>query len=114
MSRLRRTCCNAMQMCPLYLTEEDVAGLLTPAEAIDAVEGSFRRLAARSVANPARVRVAIDGGEFAVMPTVDFDLGFAAVKSYVWGASATSFAVLLFSLDARLEAVVEADKLGQL
>jgi ornithine cyclodeaminase/alanine dehydrogenase-like protein (mu-crystallin family) len=101
-------------MGPLYLTEGDVAALLAPTEAIDAVEGSFRRLAAGAVANPPRVRVPIEGGEFAAMPTVDFELGYAAVKSYVWGASATSFALLLFSLDARLEAVIEANRLGQL
>ena len=30
---------------PLYLSEDDVDGLLTPEEALEAVEGSFRRLA---------------------------------------------------------------------
>ena len=101
-------------MSALYLSEQDVAELLTPSDAIDAVEASFRRLASGVVENPPRVRVAIEGGEYAVMPSVDFELGVAGLKSYVWAATGTSFAVMLFSLDARLEAVIEADKLGQL
>ena len=32
---------------PLYLTEADVAALLTPADAVEAVEACFQRLAAR-------------------------------------------------------------------
>jgi ornithine cyclodeaminase/alanine dehydrogenase-like protein (mu-crystallin family) len=98
----------------LYLTEQDVSELLSPADALDAVEGSLRRLASGAVANPARVRVPIEGGEYAVMPAVDFELGYAGMKSYVLTGTSTAFAVMLFSLDAHLEAVIEADKLGQL
>src|SRR3954470_10383101 len=101
-------------MSPLYLSEQDVSELLTPADAIGAVEESFRRLARGSVANPPRVRVPIEGGEFAVMPSVDHELGYGGLKTCVWGSTQTAFAVLLFSLDARLEAVIEADRLGQL
>jgi ornithine cyclodeaminase/alanine dehydrogenase-like protein (mu-crystallin family) len=48
------------------------------------------------------------------MPAVDFELGYAGMKSYVLAGSATAFTIMLFSLDAHLEAVIEADKLGQL
>ncbi len=35
---------------PLYLTEADVEALLAPADAVEVVEASFRRLAAGEVA----------------------------------------------------------------
>jgi ornithine cyclodeaminase/alanine dehydrogenase-like protein (mu-crystallin family) len=99
----------------VYVTEEQVRELLTPAEAIAAVEASFDRLARGVVDNPSRVRAAIPGGVFAVMPCVDRELGYAGLKSYAWLTNGTPFVVVLFSLEhARLEAVVEADYLGQL
>ena len=100
---------------PLYVTEEQVAELLTPAEAIAAVEAWFDRLARGVIDNPARVRAELPGGVFAVMPCVDHELGYAGLKSFLWLPDGTPFLVVLFSLEhARLEAVVEADYLGQL
>jgi ornithine cyclodeaminase/alanine dehydrogenase len=99
----------------LYVTEEQVAELLTPADAIAAVDASFDRLARGAIDNPARVRAAIPGGDFAVMPCVDRELGYAGLKSYTWLPNGTPFVVVLFSIEnARLEAVIEADYLGQL
>jgi ornithine cyclodeaminase/alanine dehydrogenase len=100
---------------PLYLTEQEVASLLTPAGALEAVDESFRRLARGGVDNRARERLALEGGQFAVMPCVDRELGYAGLKSYAWTLDGTPFVVVLFSLEhSRLEAVIEADKLGQL
>ena len=101
---------------PLYLTEAEVAELLTTPDAIDAVEASFGRLARGAVDNRPRERLPLEGGQFAVMPCVDRELGYAGVKTYAWLAPhGTPFVVVLFSLeDARLEAVIEADRLGQL
>jgi ornithine cyclodeaminase/alanine dehydrogenase-like protein (mu-crystallin family) len=99
----------------LYLTEAEVGELLTPADAIDAVEESFRRLAAGEVDNRPRERLPAGDGLFAVMPCVDRGLGYAGLKSYAWLPGGTPFVVVLFSLEhARLEAVIEADRLGQL
>jgi alanine dehydrogenase len=98
----------------LYLSEADVAGLLTPAAAVEAIEESFRRLARGSVDNRPRQRLPLEDGQFAVMACVDRELGYAGVKSYAWTARGTPFVVVLFSLEGRLEAVIEADKLGQL
>jgi len=42
---------------PLYLTEANVGSLLTPADALEAVEGCFRRLAAGEVENRPRERL---------------------------------------------------------
>ena len=99
----------------VYVTEAEVARLLTPARTFAAVDASFARLAAGLVDNPPRVRAAVPGGDFAVMPCVDRGLGYAGLKSYVWLDAGTPFVVVLFSLGhARLEAVVEADLLGRL
>jgi ornithine cyclodeaminase/alanine dehydrogenase len=100
---------------PLYLTEADVAALITPADALEAVEESFRRLERGGVDNRPRERLPLEDGQFAVMPCVDHELGYAGLKSYAWLRDGTPFLVALFSLEhARLEALIEADKLGQL
>ncbi len=100
----------------LYLTEEEVTALLSPADAIAAVEASFGRLARGAVDNRPRERLPLEGGQFAVMPCVDSELGLAGLKTYAWLAPhGTPFLVVLFSIEhARIEAVVEADRLGQL
>jgi alanine dehydrogenase len=100
---------------PLYVTEQQVSELLTPADAFAAVEACFDRLARGVIDNPARVRAEVPGGVFAVMPCVDHELGYAGLKSFLWLPGGTPFLVVLFSLEhARVEAVVEADVLGQL
>jgi alanine dehydrogenase len=100
---------------PLYLTEAEIGELLTPADALEAVEGCFRRLAAGEVDNEPQHRHRLEGGVFAVMSAVDRELGFAGLKSYAWLAQGTPFVVCLFDTNkAKLAAVIEADKLGQL
>jgi len=100
---------------PLYLTESDVASLLTPADAVPLVESSFRRLAAGEVDSVPRERLPTGAGSLAVMPAVDRELGYAGLKSYAVGGEGVAFAVLLFSIeDGSLVAVVEADLLGRL
>jgi alanine dehydrogenase len=99
----------------LYLTEADVERLLTPADAIAAVEGCFQRLASGGIDNRPRTRQKADGGVFAVMSAVDHELRLAGVKSYAWVPQGTPFLVCLFDFDrGELAAVIEADKLGQL
>ncbi|MFL5964511.1 MAG: ornithine cyclodeaminase family protein [Gaiellaceae bacterium] len=99
---------------PLYVTEAQVADLLTPAEARAAVHASLERLARGAVDNPSRVRAELPGGVFAVMPCVDHELGYAGLKTYAWLPGGTPFLVVLFSIErAELTAVVEADVLGQ-
>jgi ornithine cyclodeaminase/alanine dehydrogenase len=99
----------------LYVTEQQVAELLTPLDAIAAVEACFDRLARGVIDNPARVRAELPDGVFAVMPCIDHELGYAGLKSFLWLPGGTPFLVVLFSLEhARVEAVIEADYLGQL
>ena len=101
---------------PLYLTEREVETLLTPRDAIDAVEACFRRMAAGAVENRPRYKLKLVDGVLAVMAAADLDLGYAGLKSYAaFGYDDMKFAVLLFRADrSELVAVIEADKLGQL
>jgi ornithine cyclodeaminase/alanine dehydrogenase-like protein (mu-crystallin family) len=100
---------------PVYLTEAEVGSLLTPADAVTAVEGSFLRLAAGDVENRPRERMRVEDGVFAVMAAVDRELGIAGLKAYTWLPGGTPFVVVLFDTrSAELAAVIEADKLGQL
>ncbi len=100
---------------PLYLTEADVAELLSPADAVEAIEACFRRMAAGSVENRPRYRLGLENGALAVMAAADLELGYAGAKVYAGFRDGARFAVLLFRADSpELVAVVEADKLGQL
>jgi alanine dehydrogenase len=100
---------------PLYLTENDVAELLTPADAVEAIEACFRRMAAGSVENRPRYRLGLEEGALAVMAAADLELGYAGAKVYAGFREGARFAVLLFRSDSpELVAVLEADKLGQL
>jgi ornithine cyclodeaminase/alanine dehydrogenase-like protein (mu-crystallin family) len=100
----------------VYLTEEEVGRLLTPAEAVQTIEDCFRRLGGGRVANRPRYRMRLDGGAMAVMAAVDLELGYAGVKAYTaFGYGDVRFVVLLFETGrAELAAVIDANKLGQL
>jgi ornithine cyclodeaminase/alanine dehydrogenase len=99
---------------PLYLSEQDVDRLLTPEDAVEAVEGSFRRMAEGVVENVPRRRLRLDGGALAVMSAADTGLGIAGVKTYAAGSGGASFVVVLFDAAGdETIAVIEADRLGQ-
>jgi alanine dehydrogenase len=100
----------------LYLTEADVEALLTPEDALRAVEGSFERLARGQVENRPRYRVRLEGGVLAVMSAADLELGCAGVKAYTaFGHGDVRLVVLLFETRrAELVAAIEANRLGQL
>jgi len=100
---------------PLFLTEGDVARLLPPAAAVEAIEACFRRMARGSVVNRPRYRLPLEHGALAVMAASDVELGYAGAKVYAGFREGARFVVLLFRADRpELVAVVEADKLGQL
>jgi alanine dehydrogenase len=100
---------------PLYLTEADVEALVSPVDAVETIEDSFRRLAAGRVENRPRYRLALDEGRLAVMSAADLDLGYAGAKVYAAFRDGARFVVTLFRSDRpELAAVIEADKLGQL
>jgi ornithine cyclodeaminase/alanine dehydrogenase-like protein (mu-crystallin family) len=100
---------------PLYVTEADVSELLSPADAVEAIEACFRRMAAGSVENRPRYRLGLEEGALAVMSAADIELGYAGAKVYSGFRDGARFVVLLFRADSpELVAVIEADKLGQL
>jgi ornithine cyclodeaminase/alanine dehydrogenase-like protein (mu-crystallin family) len=98
----------------MYVTEAQVAEVLTPTEALAAVESSLGRLARGAVDNPPRIRTELPGGVLAVMPCVDRELGYAGSKTYAWLPGGAAFLVVLFSIaTGELVAVIEADLLGR-
>ena len=99
---------------PLWLSEDDVASLVTPAEAVPVIEECFRRMAAGEVELMPRRRFEVDGGYFAVMAAADRGLGVAGLKSYTIVEGELAFVVCLFDLsDGTLAAMIAADRLGQ-
>jgi alanine dehydrogenase len=99
---------------PLYLTESDIGGLITPGAAVPVIEACFRRMASGSVENVSRRRLELDDGAFAVMSAVDRELGYAGLKAYTVVGGKAAFVVCLFELaTGTLAAVIEADALGQ-
>jgi alanine dehydrogenase len=100
---------------PLYLTESDIATLVTPVDAVDAVEACFRRMAAGEVEIAPRRRLRLPEGSLADMAAADSGLGLAGGKLYAATPNGATFVVCLFdSATSGLVAVIEADRLGQL
>jgi ornithine cyclodeaminase/alanine dehydrogenase-like protein (mu-crystallin family) len=100
---------------PLYLTEAEIGKLLTPADALEAIEACFERMARGAIQNRPRTRMRVDDGVFAVMSAADEELRLAGLKAYTWLPGGTPFVVVLFDTEkAELTAVIEADKMGQL
>jgi alanine dehydrogenase len=98
---------------PLYLRESDVASLVSPADAVEAVEGSFRRFAQGEIEIAPRRRLRLEDGSLADMAASDLGLGLAGAKVYAASAEGAAFVLCLFDA-SELVAVLEADALGQL
>jgi alanine dehydrogenase len=98
---------------PLYLTEKDIDGLLSPAQAVDAIEECFQRMARGSVDILPRKRLRLEDGALAVMAASDRELGMSGSKTYAAAAGKVEFVVTLFE-GGEAVAVIEADRLGQL
>jgi ornithine cyclodeaminase/alanine dehydrogenase-like protein (mu-crystallin family) len=100
---------------PLYLTESDVAALLTPADAVEAIEECLRRQARGEVEVAPRRRLRLPDGALADMAAADSGLGLAGGKLYAATGEGVAFAVCLFdAASGELVAVIEADHLGRL
>ncbi|HLG08132.1 MAG TPA: ornithine cyclodeaminase family protein [Gaiellaceae bacterium] len=98
---------------PLYLTESDVANLLAPGNAVEAIEECFRRTAAGEVEIAPRRRLRLPEGALADMAASDLGLGLAGGKLYAATARGATFVVCLFDSEtSELVAVIEADHLG--
>jgi ornithine cyclodeaminase/alanine dehydrogenase-like protein (mu-crystallin family) len=99
----------------LFLSEDDVRKLLAPADAVEAIEACFHRMATGGVHIAPRRRLELAEGRLADMAASDLELGYAGAKVYAGFAEGTAFVVTLFSAERpELVAVVEADWLGRL
>jgi ornithine cyclodeaminase/alanine dehydrogenase-like protein (mu-crystallin family) len=99
---------------PLLLRESDVEKLLSPADAVAAIEGCFARMARGAVENRPRFRLRLADGLLHVMAAADLELGVAGLKTYVGFREGARFVVALFAADRpELLALVDADRLGQ-
>jgi ornithine cyclodeaminase/alanine dehydrogenase-like protein (mu-crystallin family) len=99
----------------LYLSEEEVTSLVSPAEAVPVIEESFRRLAAGEVVNQPRVRLPLPDGALALMGASDRGIGVAGSKTYAATANGVAFVVSLFdAASGACLGVLEANVLGQL
>jgi alanine dehydrogenase len=100
---------------PIFLSEEEIAELLDPVAAVEAVEASFERMATGVVEIAPRRRLGLQEGRLADMAASDHGLGYAGVKAYAGFAEGAAFVVGLFAVDRpELVAVIEADHLGRL
>lgn len=97
----------------LYLTESDVRGLLTMADALVAVEAAFRKLALDEAQNVPRQRCQTDAAMLHVLPAAAKTLNALGLKAYTTGRSGAKFYVHLYDpKHGGLTAMLEADHLG--
>ena len=94
----------------LHLSEADVAELLTPEDALAAVEACFERMTRGAVQNKPRYRLGLEQGALAVMAASDVELGYAGVKTYAAFATGARFVVVLFrSAEPEVVAVIDQE-----
>jgi alanine dehydrogenase len=99
---------------PLYVRESEVEELLSPSDAVAAVEECFARIGRGAVDNRPRFRIPLEGGLLHVMAAADRELGVAGLKTYAAFPDGARFVVVLFADDRpEVVALVEADRLGQ-
>jgi ornithine cyclodeaminase/alanine dehydrogenase-like protein (mu-crystallin family) len=98
----------------LYLTEDDVAELLTMDTALEAVEEGFLHLAEGTASNFPRHRLPNGGGAFNFMAATAPGLGVMGLKVYGVGAGRPRFLVYLHDTGTgELIALIEASGMGK-
>jgi alanine dehydrogenase len=98
----------------ILLRESDVEKLATTNVSVEAIEQAFKLQGQQNADTASRRRCRLDQGLLHVMSASLPTLGYAGLKSYTSVAGVARFAVLLYTGDGQLAAVIEADKLGQL
>src|SRR5256714_15631316 len=98
----------------LFITESEVAALLTIGDCINALEAAFKRQSEGLVENHPRRRLHPPDGLLHCMEAYDLGLGRMGLKVYTSFRSKARFMVLLYdSGNGDLLAMIEAEKLGQ-
>lgn len=102
-------------MAAIYLTEQDVDGLLDIRLALNAVEDCFARLAAGEAVNVPRQRAQSPGIVLHTMSAAADYLKLVGWKCYTTTRHGAHFHVALYDAqDGALVALIEANRLGQL
>lgn len=98
----------------IYLTEDDVRGLLTMETALECLEEVFRAQARGQVVNHPRSRIPLGRGSYNLMSAAWLEKGVVGQKSYVATRSGIGFHVMLYDATGEgLLAIFEAGRLGQ-
>ncbi len=100
----------------LYLREDDVASLVTVADAIAVVEAAFKNLARNAAEVRPRQRVRVPGGMLHVMPAGISGGNSLGLKVYTtFTQTGARFMVILYDArDGTLRAIIQGDRLGQI
>ena len=97
-----------------YLTEAEVARVLTMDLALDTTATAFRKLALEEAENLPRQRCRTDHVMLHVLPAAAKTLGAIGFKAYTTSKQGASFHVTLFDpKQGGVATIVEADLLGQ-
>jgi alanine dehydrogenase len=100
---------------PLYLTESDVARLVTVKDAIDVLDETFRLWRDPGTTNLPRQRARLAAGALNLMGAACEHMGIFGLKAYFAGKGGARYHVLLYAGDGSgLLAMIEADLLGAL
>jgi ornithine cyclodeaminase/alanine dehydrogenase len=100
---------------PLYLTEADVARLVTVEDAIAVLEEAFALWRDPGTTNLPRQRAGLAAGSLNLMGAACEKKGIFGLKAYFAGRSGARYHALLYAADGGgLLAVIEADRLGAL
>jgi alanine dehydrogenase len=100
---------------PLYLTEADVRGLATVKDAIATLEGLFATWGDAATINLPRQRARAGNGLFNLMGAAWGAKQLFGLKAYYGGGNGGRYHALLYSAaDGKLQAMIEADALGQM
>jgi alanine dehydrogenase len=98
----------------LYLTEAEVARVLTMELALDTTAAAFRKLALEEATNVPRARCQTDHVTLHVLPAAAKTLGAIGFKAYTASKTGAQFHVTLFDpKHGGITALIEADVLGQ-
>jgi ornithine cyclodeaminase/alanine dehydrogenase-like protein (mu-crystallin family) len=98
----------------LYLTEADVARLVTVEDAIAVLEEAFALWREPGTTNLPRQRARLGGGTFNLVGAACDKKGIFGLKAYFGGKGGARYHVLLYAADGNLLAMIEADLLGAL
>jgi len=100
---------------PIYLTEADVARLVTAQDAIAVLEGTFALWHDPGTTNLPRQRAKLAAGSLNLMGAACEKKGIFGLKAYFAGKGGARYHVLLYAGDGSgLMAMIEADLLGAL